>query len=185
MFTISLGCDFDPEQAMKSALNEAAGRHFGFEERTRIQQEKFKAALSDFRIIWTMEDHAALYGLPEAFHHVEFLISAGIERSVDEAYAGWREAVPKTLDLLDDIQYCLGLLASAGLNQVIVVDQTSPEQYRMGLCNVRVMAPGLMPLDFGYALSRGDSLSRLRSVPVKLGIQHDGNDINCVPHPFS
>lgn len=186
-FALAAGCSFDPYQAMISALGEVAGRQVGFQQRTETSKAKLYSALDNFELVRTMDDHGSLYGLPEAVKHAKFLVeSPGFER-FDEAYYSWLASVPKTHDLRDDIEHCIAQLTSAGLEQVIVVDQTAPEQRRAGLFSVRVLVPGMIPMEFGNGRCRAFSLQRLYSVPVKLGLRSQilTEKLNRVPHPFA
>jgi ribosomal protein S12 methylthiotransferase accessory factor len=183
--TWAMASNFHPGQALKSALAEAAGRQFGFQKR---MQRKGASAPRTFDQVRTIKDHALFYGLPEAFSHAQFLFESGIRRTMDDIYHGWLESRAACLDLLEDVQHCIELLALAGLHQVVVVDQTTPEQSRLGLRAVRVIVPGLMPLEFGHGSCRSASLSRLFSVPVKLGLRTERlpvGQMNWAPHPFS
>ena len=45
------------------------------------------------------------------------------------------------------------MLADRGFD-VIVVDQTRPEQRALGLATASVLVPGLLPIDFGWARQR-------------------------------
>lgn len=186
-FALASGCSFDPYQAMMSALAEVASHHVGFQKRTESSKAKLYSALKDFHLVRTMEDHGSLYGLPEAAGHARFLVENIVREPFDEGYRNWLATVPNSHDLRDDVEYCIGLLALAGMNQVIVVDQSTPEQQRAGLCSVRVLVPGMMPMDFGNGRFRAAALKRLYSVPVKLGLRHQftPDQLNRVPHPFA
>jgi ribosomal protein S12 methylthiotransferase accessory factor len=186
-FALASGCSFDPYQAMISALAEVASHHVGFQNRTELSKARLYSALKDFDMVRTMDDHGSLYGLPEAVRHARFLVENVVSEPFDEAYRNWLATAPNSNDMLDDVEYCIGLLASAGLKQVIVVDQTSPEQRRAGLYSVRVLVPGIMPMDFGNGRCRAAALPRLYSVPVKLGLRHQftADQLNHVPHPFA
>ena len=59
-----------------------------------------------------------------------------------------------------------------------MVDQTTAEQRGMGLRTVRVLAPGLLPIDFGWARQRALRMPRL------LGALSAGAELHRVPHPF-
>ncbi len=186
-FALASGCSFDPHQAMSSALAEVASRQVGFQGRTESSKARLHSLLRDFSGVLTMEDHAALYGLPDAVNHAKFLVNNDVRKSVDEAFSNWAALVSKTSDLVDDLEHCIRLLASAGMSQVIVVDQTTPEQRRAGLHTARVLVPGATPMDFGYGASRVAGLKRLYSVPVRLGLrdQMTADRLNRVPHPFA
>jgi ribosomal protein S12 methylthiotransferase accessory factor len=71
--------------------------------------------------------------------------------------------------------------------EVIVVDQTTPEVKRMGLHCVKVIIPGMLPMTFGYHLTRLDGLERVLRVPMELGYARKPltrEQLNPHPHPF-
>jgi ribosomal protein S12 methylthiotransferase accessory factor len=187
-FTIAASSHFNEEVAMESALRDAASHHVGFEERTKRAEDSLRAALRDFHLIRTIHDHGALYGLPEAVPFARFLTeSPGISK-VGECYEEWNLLRPATLDLRDDITCCLKMLSRSGLNEVVVIDQTSPEAKAVGLRTVKVIVPGALPIDFGYGRSRASSLPRLYSVPKLLGRSLKAtrpDTLNRKPHPFA
>jgi ribosomal protein S12 methylthiotransferase accessory factor len=185
--SLAAGCSFNPESAIASALGEVASHYVGFQERTSDAEGRLSSALQDLSLIKVMDDHSLLYGLPEAAPLAEFLLSNKNLHSMEDLYTSWRERLPKTRDLRDDIGFCLNTLEQAGLKQVVVVDQSSPEGMRVGLRTVRVIVPGLMPLDFGFRRCRAASLARMYSVPAKLGVEKapiTARDLYYAPHPF-
>jgi ribosomal protein S12 methylthiotransferase accessory factor len=186
-FALASACSFDPDQAMASALAEVASRQVDFRRRTESSKARLHSLLRDFSGVFTMEDHAALYGLPEAAIHARFLVDNAARKSAGEGYSDWLELTPRNDDLVGDLEHCVRLLASAGMNQVIVVDQTTPEQRRLGLHTARALVPGMIPMDFGYGSSRAAGLKRLYSVPIGLGLrdQMTALQLNRVPHPFA
>lgn len=77
-------------------------------------------------------------------------------------------------------------IAAAGCD-VIAVDQTTPEQRAMGLRTVCTIAPGLLPIDFGWARQRALTMPRLRTAQRRAGLRPDDLPeaaIRRVPHPF-
>ncbi|MBC7269170.1 MAG: YcaO-like family protein, partial [Streptomyces sp.] len=93
---------------------------------------------------------------------------------------------PRTGDLADDVALCRDELVRAGLD-VIVVDQTTPEQRRMGLRTVCALAPGLLPIDFGWSRQRALDMPRLRTAARRGGLRDtdlEEGEIRRVPHPF-
>ncbi|RII14945.1 YcaO-like family protein [Streptomyces sp. YIM 130001] len=89
-------------------------------------------------------------------------------------------------DLLDDVRYCRQAYADAGFD-VLAIDQTSPEQRSVGLHTVRVVVPGLVPIDFGWHKQRALSLPRTRSAFRRAGWRTTDlgpEELNRVPHPF-
>jgi ribosomal protein S12 methylthiotransferase accessory factor len=104
-------------------------------------------------------------------------------RPLSETYAG---APPLSTDLRDDLTWCLEEVTRQGFD-VVVVDQTLPEQRRMGLTTVNVIVPGLVPIDFGWDRQRALHLDRVRTAPHAAGlVDHDltEGELHRVPHPF-
>jgi ribosomal protein S12 methylthiotransferase accessory factor len=181
------GSSYDPESAIRGALCEIASYVSDFGRRVAAEEEKVRGMMSDYRNVEKLGDHALLYGLPEMADRIEFLLRSPVFRSVAETYRDWMEEWPCHLDLRDDIEFCLGRLSAAGLDQVIVVDQTSPEQERLGLSTACVIVPGLLPIDFGYGHERSGALRRLYTVPRTAGFRQSDltpADLNPHPHPF-
>jgi ribosomal protein S12 methylthiotransferase accessory factor len=72
-------------------------------------------------------------------------------------------------------------------HDVLVADQTSPEQRAVGLTTVSTIVPGLIPIDFGWTMQRALSMRRLRVAPVNAGwrdTELTAEDLNMHPHPF-
>ena len=68
-----------------------------------------------------------------------------------------------------------------------MVDQTAPEQERMGLRTVCTIVPGLLPIDFGWARQRALTMPRLRTACGGPGCGPTTSartSIRRVPHPF-
>ena len=181
------GSSFDPESAIRGALCEIASYVSDFGRRVAAEEGKVRAMMGDYHKVEKLGDHALLYGLPEMADRVDFLFSSPVVRGVAETYRDWAQEWPRNSDLRDDVGYCVGRLGSAGLDQVIVVDQTSPEQERLGLNTACVIVPGLLPIDFGYGHERGGTLRRLYTVPRTAGFRQSDltpDDLNPHPHPF-
>jgi ribosomal protein S12 methylthiotransferase accessory factor len=181
------GSSFDPERAVRGALCEIASYVSDFQRRVAAEEEKVRAMMRDYRRVEKLGDHALLYGLPEMADRVGFLFESPVSRGVEETYRDWERERPRGLDLRDDIGFCIERLASAGLEQVIVVDQTSPEQERLGLSTACVIVPGLLPMDFGHGHDRTRGLRRLYTAPRAAGFRAADltpADLNPHPHPF-
>ena len=94
---------------------------------------------------------------------------------------------PKNIDLADDVAYLLSWFQKAGY-EVLIHDQTSPEQHSLGLSNIKVIIPGFLPVSFGTNRQRIRNLTRLKEVPVLLGLRDkplSNQEINRAPHPMS
>ncbi|MFF4895821.1 TOMM precursor leader peptide-binding protein [Streptomyces sp. NPDC001068] len=89
-------------------------------------------------------------------------------------------------DLRDDVAACVAAVAARGFD-VVVVDQTAPEQRSLGLSTVKVLVPGLLPIDFGWSRQRGPLMPRARTALREAGLRPDDltdGDLNPAPHPF-
>lgn len=183
---VAAGASLDPEEALFSALSEVASYVPGFKGRVESDLERVKAMYADHTKVGGISDHALLFGLPEMKKEVEFFFAGSEIRSVDEVYADWRQQYQATGDLLDDLRFCIDNIHGLGL-EVVMVDQTSPEQAAIGLCTACMIVPGMMPMDFGYYRQRIYELPRLRTVPRLTGHRSRdlvASDLNTTPHPF-
>ena len=131
----------------------------------------------DFSLVRELHDHAQLFGLPQMSVHAERYVHPDAAGTVPELFGKHRGSAPQTCDLRGDIAYCLAELARIGIDP-IVVDQTTAEQRGIGLRTVRVLAPGLLPIDFGWVRQRALGMPRL------LGALSAGAELHRVPHPF-
>jgi len=184
---IGAAASLDPEAAIRGALNEASSYMMEFKGRVMATEPHLRKLADDYALVEHLHEHSLLYGLPEMADKVDFLSASPITRSVEEAYSGWHNLFPRTLDLLDDVRFCLEALKRAGLEQVVVIDQTSPEQRKIGVHTVCTIVPGLLPIDFGYYCRRAATLPRLLRVPRLAGFRRNDmtiDELNPLPHMF-
>lgn len=180
------GSSPDPEDAVRAALCEIASYVPSFDHRTQDSLDDVRASAADYRLVTELKHHALLFGLPEMAHHADFLLADPKPRPIDDVYADWQRERPRHGDLRDDVRYLVDLLAAAG-HDVIVVDQTSPEQRAVGLRTACVIVPGLVPIDFGWQRQRVLHMPRLRYALQRAGYRDTElpvDEINFVPHPF-
>ncbi|MDU0204666.1 TOMM precursor leader peptide-binding protein [Paenibacillus sp. MAH-36] len=177
------GAHLDPVRAAKSAIHELAGRLVFLQERFEASQEHVKQMLDDPFLVLQMEDHALLYGLPQAEERLHFLLDGQRPlRTFDEEFK--RRA--HHADLTDDLKDIIEVFRRLNLD-LIVVDQSSPETLRNGLHCVKVLIPGMLPMTFGHHLQRLTGLKRVLQVPVELGYAKKPlkiGQLNPHPHPF-
>ncbi|MFI5806012.1 TOMM precursor leader peptide-binding protein [Streptomyces sp. NPDC051561] len=184
------GAGLDPEAALAGALCEIATDAVNLQGRTERDEERLRAMASDFHKVEALHDHPLSYGIPEMGDHAHFLIGAPgtprpPKRSLAELY-GNGSVLPVSDDLRDDLDACVGAVTDAGFD-VIVVDQTMPEQRRLGLTTVSVLVPGLLPIDFGWTRQRALGMPRLRTALREAGLRErdlEPADFNPAPHPF-
>ncbi|MDI5961761.1 TOMM precursor leader peptide-binding protein [Streptantibioticus silvisoli] len=180
------GAAFDPEAAVESALSEILTYIPHLPGQVRERPAELEAMADDYDLVKRLPDHAALFGLPRMAEHAREFLDPGPVRSLPELYAGWQERRPRTADLRDDLAVVREELTGAGFD-VIVVDQTTPEQRRLGLRTVATLVPGLLPIDFGWNRQRALTMPRLRTALRRAGLRATDlaeQEVRRVPHPF-
>lgn len=182
------GASLDPEAALAAALCEIATDSVMVGVRAGAEVNRLRAMVDDYSQVLGLHDHPLLYGLPEMARHAEFLIGGATSRPEPRAMAETYPAHPDTasLDLRDDLDRCVKAMAERGFD-VVVVDQTMPEQRDLGLHTVNVLVPGLLPIDFGWLRQRAPHAPRLRTALREAGRRERDlrpDEINPAPHPF-
>lgn len=140
----------------------------------------------DFAKVRVLADHAVLFGLPRMAEHARRFLEPRRVASFDEVYFSWSAERPRTNDLVDDVVFCRDELIAAGYD-VIVIDQTTPEQEQMSLASVTTLVPGLIPIDFGWHLQRALRSPRMFTACQRAGWRDTPltmSDLHLVPHPF-
>ncbi|MFE2944135.1 TOMM precursor leader peptide-binding protein [Streptomyces sp. NPDC059255] len=186
-FSFGAGASLDPAAALTGALSEVLTYIPHLPRQVTERRAELEAMADDFGKVLHLKDHAQLYGLPRMAEHVRGYLEPSAVRPADEIYRSWEEGPrPRTGDLLDDVAHVRDELVRAG-HDVIVVDQTTPEQRRMGLCTVATLVPGLLPIDFGWSRQRAPGMPRLRTAAHRAGLRDrelTEREIRLVPHPF-
>lgn len=177
------GAHPDPVRAVKSAIHELAGMLLTFEAKFESNRKDYERMLLDPFQVRHMEDHSMLYGLPQAEGRLRFLLD---EHRPLRTFAEEFGQKANRADLTDDLTDLLQAFRRINLD-VIVVDQTTPELARNGLFCVKVLIPGMLPMTFGYHLTRLTGLERVLRVPAELGYRTTmlaPGQLNPHPHPF-
>ncbi|MEU5363926.1 TOMM precursor leader peptide-binding protein [Streptomyces sp. NPDC005925] len=183
------GAGLDPESALDAALCEIATDAVNLQGRTERDEPRLRAMAEDFSRVTALHDHPLVYGVPEMGVHADFLLRAGAATPpLAVADLAWPDASGATAspDLREDLERCVAEVTAAGFD-VVVVDQTLPEQRRLGLHTFSVLVPGLLPIDFGWSRQRALGMPRLRTALREAGLRtHDLTpaDLNPAPHPF-
>ncbi|MFG2881186.1 TOMM precursor leader peptide-binding protein [Streptomyces sp. NPDC048297] len=180
------GASFSPEEAVESAVSEILTYIPHLPGQVAERPAELTAMAEDFDLVKRLPDHAALFGLPEMRRHARGYLTPPRVAPLAALFAGWEERRPRTGDLRDDLLLLCDLIAGAGCD-VVAVDQTTPEQRRMGLRTVAALAPGLLPIDFGWPRQRALHMPRLRTAPYRAGLVPaplGEEDLRLVPHPF-
>jgi ribosomal protein S12 methylthiotransferase accessory factor len=185
-YAFAAGAAFDPESAVEAAVSEILTYLPHLPRQVAERPAELAAMAEDFSLVRRLPDHAALFGLPRMAEHVRGYLEPPAVRTPRELYGTWEERRPRGLDLRDDVRWLTAELAAAGCD-VVVVDQTTPEQRAMGLHTVCTLAPGLLPIDFGWARQRALTMPRLRTAQRRAGLRPDDLPLSAVrrvPHPF-
>ncbi|KOU25439.1 bacteriocin biosynthesis protein SagD [Streptomyces sp. WM6372] len=185
------GAGLDPESALDSALCEIATDAVNLPGRTERDGARLRAMAADFDLVTALHDHPLVYGVPEMGRHADFLLRAPAReplrpvaalRPPEERWGGAAGAD----DVREDLARCVDAVAAEGFD-VVVVDQTLPEQRVLGLHTVSVLVPGLLPIDFGWSRQRALGMPRLRTALRAAGLRErdlEPADLNPAPHPF-
>ncbi|MER5280758.1 TOMM precursor leader peptide-binding protein [Streptomyces sp. NPDC002809] len=187
ILSFAAAASLDPRAAVEGALSEVLTYIPHLARQTEERRDELEAMADDFDRVRHLKDHAQLYGLPRMAGHAESYLRPLAVRPFEAVYQDWESTGrPRTGDLRDDVRAVIGELTRAG-HDVIVVDQTAPEQERMGLRTVATLVPGLLPIDFGWNRRRAPLMPRLRTALRRGG--HRNTDltdpeIRMVPHPF-
>jgi len=167
----------DGEAAIQKTLVECAqGRPYL---RYVMRKERNWSCGDDFRNIQSFDDHGRLYSsMPELIPNLLF-VKDGKPQSISEV-----ENL-STGSALGDIETCVGKLAQNGFD-VLAVDLTTRDVASVGFRVVRVLVPGLQPLqgDHNFRFLAGD---RLYQCPRRLGyVDNDTSEGQLYPwpHPF-
>ncbi|MFV0131847.1 TOMM precursor leader peptide-binding protein [Streptomyces sp. HMX87] len=185
--SLSAGAGLTAEEAVTSAVQEVASllpRLIATAVNTGT--EVLRALAADYDTVCDLDDHELLYTLPEMERHVPFVRPGDAPVSLRQTFADWSRRGLPSGDLLDDLRECVRLVAEVS-DEVIVVDQTSPEQRACGLHTAAVVAPGLVPIDFGWRQQRALEHPRLRWASWRAGRRPGplrDEDVHRHPHPF-
>lgn len=181
------GSHLHPEKALANAIHELAPHLQNLTKRFQEERKRAMRMLDNPFAVARMEDHALLYGLPEAFERLRFLYASLRQHSFQEAFSDFYDQdQPEQLDLSEDLNNLIASYLTIGLD-VIVVDQTSPEQMAGQFRCVKVIIPGTLPMSFGYHARRITGLERLYQLPHRLGYYPQPlteAEVNPYPHPF-
>ncbi|MYU23165.1 TOMM precursor leader peptide-binding protein [Streptomyces sp. SID8352] len=185
--SFAAAASLDPRSAIEGALSEVLSYIPHLARQTAERHVELEAMADDFSLVRHLKDHPQLYGLPRMAEYARAYLEPSEALPFDEVYRDWEDRLrPRTRDLRDDVAVVRDELVRAG-HDVIVVDQTSPEQERMGLRTVSTLVPGLLPIDFGWNRQRALHMPRLRTAQRRGGLRDRDlaeAEIRRAPHPF-
>ena len=128
----------------------------------------------------TFPDHLAFHQSEQRNRHAAFLTNASTSRPFA---AGVQRALP--LDAPAELRLLVGRLAAKSY-RTIVVNCTAPLLRDLGLHAVKVLVPGLQPLNCGHQL-RPLGGERVLTVAERMGLadrRRHLSELNPWPHPF-
>ena len=180
------GSSLDPDRAVQAAICEVASYVPSLEARLRAQESLVRTMVSDFSRLRELEHHALLYALPEMRGRADFILNQETKFDLRELFAMPGRKRGTSPDLKEDVLAVVEEIVRVG-SDVVVVDQTPPEQDVIGIHTVCTLAPSLLPIDFGWDRQRALQSKRLRFAPVKTGLRAEplsDEEVNWAPHPF-
>lgn len=172
---VASAAHLDTEQAITKALFELAANHLYI--RSYYEQPAYHRLPRSPAEVTEMQDHGLFYCSPERLPNLDVLTKP------------WRVILPACRpslgsgDAKRDVETCIRQLAALHL-EVIVVDLTTPDVDGLGFKVVKVLIPGMQPIDFGPWRHLGGP--RLYEVPARLGYHRPSgpHELNLFPHPF-
>lgn len=174
------GSGADPNTAIRGALREVAQL---VTNKVQWNREEAEQMLDDPWKLVELEQHPQLYTLPEKLSRVTEVLG-GPETTVQEAFPGWPETLRRASGgtvrgALDQVRT---LYAAAGLDRIVLVNQTTREHADAGVSVAKAVVPGILPMCFGHAQQRLKNLPRL--VAALAGTPQENREIPYDPHPF-
>ena len=146
-------------------------------------REPVEAMLDDPWRVEVLDDHLRLHTLPEKRDRVTAVLG-GPGTGLRDAFPGWPEKLERAAagDVRGALEYVRGLYAAAGLDRIVLVDQSTRDHADLGTAVAKAVVPGIVPMCFGHAQQRLAGLPRLAAAlagtPGELGsVPYD-------PHPF-
>ncbi|MBU7598805.1 TOMM precursor leader peptide-binding protein [Streptomyces sp. P38-E01] len=174
------GSGLDPRSALRGALwelGQIVTDPLGWD---RAEAERM---LEDPWLVDELDHHIRLYALPEARERATAVLG-GPRVALDEAFPDWpgravRAARGEVRGALDFVR---GLYAQAGLDRIVLVDQSTRDHTDLGLAAAKATVPGIVPMCFGHAQQRLTGLPRLTAALAGTPSEH--RPVPYDPHPF-
>jgi ribosomal protein S12 methylthiotransferase accessory factor len=106
---------------------------------------------------------------------------------LEAAFPGWPDRLCDAArgDVRGALDFLVAQCRAAGLDQALVVDQSTREHRDLGLRVARVIVPGMLPMCFGSPQQRLSGIPRRARALETLGRPDDDDrDLLLDPHPF-
>ncbi|MBY8883685.1 TOMM precursor leader peptide-binding protein [Streptomyces sp. PTM05] len=179
----SAGAGADPVQAARAALWELSqlvgiGLDWDVERMRRVVEDPW--------LVDELLDHHQRYTYPELLPRVRSVLGGPVV-SLAEAFPGWPGVFTDAAggDVTGALRFVASLFRAAGLDRIVLVDQSTPEHTAHGMSAVKAVVPGILPMCFGQAQQRLAGLPRLVTALTDAhGTPPRDEDFPLEPHPF-
>jgi len=175
---MGISVDLDPQKALMLALEEVSLSWVGMGRYSQIEND-YKSA-KDYKNVTDLNLHGLAHAVdPDLGKSLEFLNSSGKQISLQDIKNVYDE------NMVHNIQTLVDKLGEKDLN-VVVKDLTTVDVDEVGFKVIRVVVPGMQPLDVNHA-RRHLGGSRLYQVPCQMGPKSQPlaeEDLNPYPHMF-
>jgi ribosomal protein S12 methylthiotransferase accessory factor len=174
--TVAMSAGLCMETAVAGALAELSANLLLVS--SHLQYPQRSVPRSPYEVL-EMEDHGLFYAWPQMLPALDPLLRPGWSVAARDL------SLPVSGDVKANVDQCVRRLAHCDV-EVIAVDITVPEVEEQGFRVVKVLAPGMRPIDFG---TRWPHLGgqRLYQAPLRMGYRTAKRDpwqLNLFPHPF-
>jgi len=145
--------------------------------------------VDDPSLVDSIEDHVHLHAMPQLRERVTEVLGGPVVTLTD-AFPGWPHRLCQAAagDVRGALEYLLDRCREAGLDQALVVDQSTAEHLELGMRVARVVVPGMLPMCFGSPQQRLGGLARREQALTSLGRRPttatEERDLLLDPHPF-
>lgn len=180
--TLSTACRLQTDAAAFAALKELAT----LPDPDSYDETHARKLLAHPEDVFSPEDHAAFYSLPETFGQLSFLgLDAAPQITAPDLNQGLWIPHRHRYNLKAVLEEILERMNALGIT-VLLKDLTRHEFLRRNLYCVRAIAPGLYPMWFGYHALRFHMSDRIRRLSATfLGKPlEDMSQVNLDIHPF-
>ena len=173
---VATAADLSAERAVLRALGELSSGHA----LVRSYWQSGRATPRRFTEVTRPEDHALFYAEPGALRYLDAFVRPRSSRRAAQLATPYSDT-----DVKANLDECVRRLAAQGL-EAIAVELTTPEVGAHGLRVVKVLVPGMQPLDCGNDCKHLGA-SRLYDAPRRMGYAGTArhpSGLNRAPHPF-
>jgi len=185
---VGAGAHPDPERALQAALIEVASDFQVIEDHLRQRRAALDEMLVDPRRVRAVDDHADVYGLAETEAWLTGWAREPRPTAQHVPLSSLRRDDAAGSSVETDLERVTAAVSAAGFAP-LAVDVGSSLSRRHGLECVKVIVPGLLPLDFGWPdAQRALHMPRLRERAAQWlsesGHAGDAPRVHFFPHPF-